>query len=582
MSTPRQDVPDSVDSVPGDEIKSYPPQLEVGRTGLRRVSGYVDDEFLPQLRGRKAVQIYREMADNSAVAAAWIYTVMQLLRQIEWRVEAASNKPDDRANAEFVEQNMEDMEHSWGDFVTEVCSMLTFGWSCHEMVYKKREGLWAKNAANRSKFTDGKIGLRKLPIRAQESLLRWNFAPNGDVLAMVQQPAPHYEKIVLPMNKCVLFRTRPNKGSPEGYSLLRPMYRSWFMIKRFEEIEAVGVERDLTGVPIAKVEPKYLNPTPGTDEAKMALAIKQLVTAVRRNEQDGILWPHEVDPDTKLPKMEFELLTSGGSRQFNIDDIIQRYETRMLMSAMADFIMTGHEDSGASYSLHTDKSGIFETGVNGIAQAVADPFNRVVIPQLFALNGMRPEALPKLVPNNVNPPDLTQLGAFLTATAGAGVQWFPDPELENFVRDAARLPKLDPDIEKVREKEQREAAIISLAQQQLAAVQVEQQAQQGELQLEGQKIGNDQQAQQLEAGPEGDKPDPGDPDGKQAQAQAGESTAQAKLGTAQQKVKLDQERQKLTNLKKPPAKSAPAAKKKSPLKKSDQLSAFGVNHGSPE
>jgi len=33
----------------------------------------------------------------------------------------------------------------------------------------------------------------------------------------------------------------------------------------------------------------------------------------------------------------------------------------------------------------------------------------------------------------------------MQAMAGTGVTWFPDGDLENFVREAARLPKLDKD-----------------------------------------------------------------------------------------------------------------------------------------
>jgi hypothetical protein len=43
--------------------------------------------------------------------------------------------------------------------------------------------------------------------------------------------------------------------------------------------------------------------------------------------------------------------------------------------------------------------------------------------------------------------------------ASSGVTWFPDGELENFVRDAARLPKLDEDeLEKRRQLQMRTEA----------------------------------------------------------------------------------------------------------------------------
>jgi hypothetical protein len=491
---------DQLDVDPADQIKNFSPMLEVGGTGLKRSAGYVNDEFLAQLRGRQAIKVYREMTDNSPILGAWIYTVKQLLRQIEWRVEPASSKPEDKKNAEFVEECMGDMEHSFSDFISEACSMMTYGWTVHEMVFKRRQGLWAKDQRNKSKFNDGKIAWRKLPIRSQDSLLRWVFAPNGDVQAMVQMPAPHYRKIVLPMTKCLLLRPDLNKGSPEGRSLIRSAYRPWFMSKRMEEIEAVGIERDLTGLPVAFVPPNILNPRPGTDDAKMLEAVKRAVTAVRRNEQEGLVWPMVYDDEGHL-QYDFKLLTSGGSRQFDIGGTIQRYETRMLMSVMADFIMTGHENSGSSYALHTDKSGIFETGVNGIAKAFADPFNRKAIPQLFKLNGMQPDGLPTLVPNNVNPPDLAQLASFISATGNAGMQWFPDGELEKFIRDAAQLPKLDPQVGEAHDTQMRQAAILALAQQKMEAVQMEMQAAQGQQQMvQGeQQIAGTEQSQQIAA-----------------------------------------------------------------------------------
>lgn len=559
----------TMDVEPGDDIpKNVSPFVEVGVTGLRRMGGYVDDEFLPNLRGRKAVQIFREMADNSAIAAAWLYTVQQLLRQIEWRVEPASSSPEDRKIAEFVEQNLHDMEHSWGDTLTEICSFLTFGWSCHEMVFKRRQGPWAKDPRNVSKYDDNMVGWRKLPIRAQETLLRWSFAPNGDAMGMVQLAPPRYETKVLPMKKCLLFRTRINKNNPEGYSLLRPMYRSWFMLKRLEEIEAVGAERDLTGLPIAKIPASFLAAKAGTKEAATRDQFKKMVQTVRRNEQEGLVLPSDVDGDTKLPMYDFSLLNSGGSRQFNIDAIIQRYETRMLMSAMADFIMTGHEGSGASYALHTDKSGIFETGMNAIANAIADPFNRKAIPILLSVNNIKPKELPRLEPNKVNPPDLTQLAGFMTAMAGTGMQWFPDPTLEQFLRDAAQLPKLDKNIEQIHEVQQRQQAIISLAQSQLAGLQVQQQAEQGEMQMQQQRMGLLQQGMEMQAGPGG--PDP------HAEAQAAEQTKQAQLGTQQQAVRVSQEKAKLANLKRQPSRPPTKQASRSPVKKS--FAPFGIDH----
>ncbi len=565
MSSPRADAY-LLEDIAGDQVPRVAPMIEVGKTGLRRVGGYVEEEFLPQLRGRKAVAIYREMADNDPIVGAELYAIGALLRQIEWRVEPASQKGPHKADAEFVEQCMADMSHSWGDLIAEIVTMNTYGWSYHELVYKRRIGPWETDARKKSKHTDGRIGWRKIPIRGQETLLRWVFDTDGGIQAMVQMSPPSYDTKVIPIGKALLFRTTSVKNNPEGRSLLRNAYRPWFVKKRIEEFEAIGVERDLAGLPVGGVPAEYLNAAKGTDQAKMVEAFRKMVRSVRRDENEGIVMPLAYDPDTKEPLFKFELLNSGGSRQFDTSGIIQRYEQRILMAVLADFILIGHEGTG-SYAMHTDKRGLFQTAMNALAQSIADVFNRHAIPRLFSLNAMKPDELPSIVPNNVDPPDLTQLSAFMTAMTSAGMTWFPDPELEKFVRDAAQLPELDPDIEAVREIQQRQAAIMELAQQRLAGIQMEQQAEQGELANTAQAVQTGQAAEAAAAGPPGAPPK--DPI----------QTKRDAVGLATDQTKHAQEKQKLVNLKKPPPKPAgPPARKKAPVKKS--YSAFGIEHGS--
>jgi hypothetical protein len=415
---------------------------ELGVTGLKRASGYLDEEFLPQLRGRKAVQVYKEMSENEPLVGALLFSIDRLLRNQEWRVEPAGKSKDDGNAARFVEDCMEDMEHTWDDFISEALSCLVYGWSWHEVVYKQRRGIWARNPQQASKHSDGLVGWRKMPIRAQETLLRWVFDDSGETMAMMQLAPPQYQTTVLPRSRSLLFRYRHHKGNPEGISMLRTMYRPWYMKKRMEEFEAVGVERDLAGMPVVKVPAEYLKAKPGSEQAKTVEAFKKMVKGVRRNEQEGVVFPIAYDQDSKQPLYSFELLGGGGGRAFNTDQIIRRYEERILQTVLADFIMVGHQSVG-SYSLHTDKTGIFRTSLNSISQAIADELNRSAMPRLFRANGWKPEALPKIVPNDVDSPDIAQLAQFMSSMASTGVTWFPDGELENFVRDAARLPKLD-------------------------------------------------------------------------------------------------------------------------------------------
>jgi hypothetical protein len=432
----------------GDEIpQRVGPMEELGVTGVKRVSGYVDEEFLPALRGRKAVRVYREMATNDSMVGALLFTIDKLIREVEWKVLPADQSPEGIQAQEFLESCMEDMSDSWDGFIGEVLSMIPYGWSWHEIVYKRRLGPWQKDPKKRSKHSDGLIGWRKMPIRAQETLLRWSFDETGGIRAMIQMAPPRYQTTVIPIEKSILFRTSIAKGNPEGVSLLRTSYRAWYFKKRLEEFEAIGVERDLAGMPVGKVPADYLTAAKGTPQAKTVDAFKKMVRGVRRDENEGLVLPTQFDPDTKQPLFDFELMSSGGTRQFDTNSIITRYEQRILMSVLADFILVGHQDTG-SYSLHTDKTGIFRSALNSIAKRIADCLNRYAVPRLFAINGWKMDELPRFEPTNVDPPALDQLAAFISSTAGAGMQWFPDPELEKYIREIARLPEMtDEDVD---------------------------------------------------------------------------------------------------------------------------------------
>lgn len=424
---------------------------ELGSTGLRRFGGYVDEEFLPQLKGRKAVAIYNEMHSNDPVVGAVVFAVDMLLRQISWRAEPHSASFEDQRTAMFLEECMNDMSHTFEDLVSEILSMLVYGWSWHEVVYKRRIGD-VRNPRFRSKFNDGYVGWRKMPIRAQETLHEWDFGDDGGVDGMYQVAPPDYQMTRIPIEKSLLFRTSIHKNNPEGNSILRNAYRPWYYKKRLEEVEGIGIERDLAGLPVAKIPAKMLHPNASPDERAVADAFKKMVRNVRRDEQEGLVLPEEYD-DNGNPLYSFELLSSGGSRQINIDQAITRYEQRIAMTVLADFILLGHEQTG-SYALSVNKTGIFRTALNAWGTAIAEVFNRHEIPRLFDLNGWRVANYPRIVAGEVDPPDISELGQFITQITNSGMTLFPDPELEGFIRDAAKLPPKSDEAEMLQQQMQ--------------------------------------------------------------------------------------------------------------------------------
>lgn len=414
------------------------PQLnltELGVTGLSRASGLVFEEFLPQLQGKNLVKIVREMRDNDPIVGAILFAVDKSLRGVDWTVEAGSDLPEDQDAAEFLDSCMTDMATPWSDVISEILSMLPFGWSLLELVYKKRQG---QKSDPGSKFDDGKIGWRKLPLRAQESFFKWDFDDEGGIQGMVQQGPPDWKMVNIPIEKALLFRTTAHKNNPEGRSLLRNAYRPWYFKKRIEEIEGVGVERDLAGFPVMYVDPRIMAEGRTEAEAQIFEEYKNIVTRIRRDQQEGLILPSLYDENGR--KMyEFALLSSAGQRQFNTNEIVTRYNTQIAMTILADFVMLGHRTTG-SFALSDAKTSLFVVALQAFLDTIADVFNDYAVPRLFALNGLDLDTLPKLTHGKIEPPDLAELGTYLTALANAGVPLFPNEELEKYLLTIAHMP----------------------------------------------------------------------------------------------------------------------------------------------
>lgn len=445
---------------------------EQGTTGLGYAQGgTVEEELHPLLSGRQALKVYREMSDNDPLVSAIMYAIDMLVRQVEWHVEQGDATEQD---VEFVESLMEDMSHSWADFISEVMSMLRFGFSFHEIVYKRRSGPQPEGSKiPSSRFKDNKIGWRKLPMRAQETLDRWTFEEDGAVTEFVQKAPPLYKEVPIPIQKGLLFRTSVYKGNPEGRSLLRGAYRPWYYKKRIEEIEGVGIERDLAGFPVFDLPADWLAATASDDEKAAVAAYAEIGKNVRRDKQEFMLLPTMYD-ENRNKLIDFRLMTSGGARSFDTSAIIGRYDQRISMTVLADFILLGHEKVG-SFALSDNKTDLFAIALGTILDVVQDVMNRFALPRLWALNNFNMEKMPKIMHGDIEDPDIAALGTYLQALASLGMTLFPDVDLEKYLREAANLPPVSEETMKQREEDEANKAKDQEAQLQ----QMQQQQQQG-------------------------------------------------------------------------------------------------------
>lgn len=414
------------------------PTDEVGFTGLREFSGQIEEEFLPNLRGRRRVETYKEMRENDPTIGAILFAIEMLIRQVDFPIVPGGDEQADIDKAEFLRGCFDDMTDTWQDTLAQILSFLVFGYSLHEEVYKVRQGDTGDPFTS-SRFDDRRMGWKKLAPRAQDTIQRWIFDPDsGEVCGAIQRSPTSGKAAVLPMQRTLLFRTSTNKGNPEGRSILRNAYRPWFFKKRIEEIEAIGIERDLAGLPVAWVPARILDGNATAKDKQTLQALQEVVRNIRRDAKEGIIFPQDFDEDGNKT-YDLTLLSTGGRRQFDTSQIVTRYDQRITMSVLTDFLLLGQARVG-SFALASSKTILFSTAVGSWLDAITEVFNRFAIPRLFALNTFPEGPLPELTHGDIESQDLDVLGGYVKALADVGIDVSSSDTITRFLLEEGGLP----------------------------------------------------------------------------------------------------------------------------------------------
>jgi hypothetical protein len=414
------------------------PGLELGTTGLKQSGGIVREEWLQELVGTRGRRALAEMRDNDSIVGASLYTLAMLVRGVEWRTAPAEQDAEEDDRAEFAESLRSDMSHSWDDLIGEIMAgMPVFGFSPHEIVYKRRAGETDEPGTS-SHYTDGLLGWRKLPVRAQESVERWVFDEDDGGLAGLVQRVDGKGAVPIPIEKLLLFRTSTAKGNPEGRSALRNAYRSWFLKKRIEDIEAVGIERDLAGIPVMWLPGEYLSPAATAADLQAKQEFEVMGRQLRADEQSSVLMPLSYDENGNK-RFDLTLLGSPGGRQFDTAPVLERYSTQIAMTMLTDVILLGHEQVGTQ-ALSVSKVGLLAQSLDTWLQNIASVFNAHALPRLFKLNGLPTDNMPRYVPGSVAPSDVAEKVQMLAALAQAGAPLFPSPDLEAWLAEEGGWP----------------------------------------------------------------------------------------------------------------------------------------------
>lgn len=416
--------------VAADEDKAAYRGIVKGRSGLKHYAGYVNEEFLPELRGQRGIRIYDEMRKNEPAVAGMIAAISAIIDQTPWDVmpggeDGSSKSGEDLAAARLAEDSLNAMRRPFDEVLTDVETMFTFGFAPFETCYQ---------------YKGGQVLWDDIAYRSQDSIENWLLADNGKIEGFVQRAAPDYRYVEIPEWKMLLFRTSTEKNNPEGISILRPAYKPYYYKRTLEEIEAMGAERDLLGIPV-------MDAPWGATEGEINDA-QRLIEAIKNDDQAGIV-NTAIGPNPEQ-RWKLSLLTGQGSssKVSFTDRLIQRYTTEIHSVTLSQFLRLGAAGQGG-YNLSSDQRDLFQIAIRGWMKRITNPFNRTAIPRLIAMNGQTGKA--SLVHGRISQLNLQTFTNFLTSGVQNGFLTFGKDD-EKWLRKEAEMPELPEGVESAAEQ----------------------------------------------------------------------------------------------------------------------------------
>jgi hypothetical protein len=394
--------------------KNATPTTVIGVKGLKVLSGRVAEEYQNALRNwTNESKVYLEMRDDVIVGTLLDAVKLPLLAANIGTTPGGESTPADEEAAKWLEANLNGMvRQEFHAHVEDALESLDFGFAVGEITLEKR--------------SDGRLWLKNIDPRGQETLYEWGFsADQADVVEMFRQQDPDsYQIFDIPLSKCVHVAYRGRKGNPQGRSLLRSVFRPWKFSKYLEDLEGIGIERDIGGMPIATLKDANLSTQDLED-------LKSTLKNLRKDEELYLIEPEGVTIRAY----------SGGNKIYDVAVVIERKQKEILGRMFAQFLKLGMDKVGTQ-ALVKGSQDFFTLGLQAVQRYLKDAWNQQLVPYLFKFNpwpGMT--GLPKITWDDPGKPDIASIMNVLNTAVGAKL-FTPTDLDEEWLRDLVNAPEL--------------------------------------------------------------------------------------------------------------------------------------------
>ena len=386
----------------------------IGRTGLKSYMGILHEQELTQLTNVLVrMRIFREMRLDPTIGILE-QAITRVLLAADFSTTPAGNTPADKYAADLLWDIMNNMSCEWYEHVEDALEHLWFGFAITQMVMKFRP--------------DGNIGLADLMPMAQEMTFRWGRQDASGKVSGIEMLDPVTGTIYrIPSVKFLHFTDRGRKRNPEGEGMCLHVWRSWRYKTNLQEIEAIGIERDMGGLPVFEIPDK-----PSEQEKQDIL---EQAKAMRVDENAALI----TYGDTKVHPYE------TANKVYDVRKVIEDYAWDILAYSGAQWLKLGQEHgTQALVQGTTDMFGLY---LRAIQERMLSVWHKQLIPALVMFNPKltTPNGTPKITWADPGVPDVKAILEAFASGVNSGVIT-PTRSDEEHIRSILDLPELPADM----------------------------------------------------------------------------------------------------------------------------------------
>ena len=386
------------------------------------------------------IKTYSETMANVSVVATGVRYFLNTCAAASLSMEQAEDDTEGEWMEKAATALRDDPETPFRTIVRRAAMARFLGFSIQEWVTNKHD--------------DGHLTFMDIMHRSQSTIDQWDVDDNGRVIGLTQRHPDTQQEHYLPRAKIMYMVDDTLHDSPEGVGLLRHVVEPVQRLRILQQLEGIGFETDLRGIPILRAPFTEIRDAvkKGDLTDAQAAALEAPLKSFLRNHKRGegqlamaldsatLRTTDDKGSPSQTYKWDVQLLEAQSESLADLDRAIMRVTLEIARILGIEQLLLGASSAG-SFALSADKTKAFLLMVDGTLAEIAEAIQKDLLTTLWDLNGWDKKLMPTVRFESVRTQDVEAIGAALRDLATSGAPVMPnDPAVLEFY-DLLGLPR---------------------------------------------------------------------------------------------------------------------------------------------